>query len=443
MFSHKEMVERYLSEDPHALPRKGVAIRMLSFIFHLIKNIRILQWLKMLRFPEQAVIFFARTGNEFACLAPVMQKTPHAVSIGHQAEYSSALLDFLAHLISLVFLPKTLLFYHRSSGWRREAIQYTFDQFWLTYGQYLCFRLWLRLKQPALLVQSNDHSTENRVLLKAASDEKIQTAYLQHGAVFDQFPPLQFDFALLDGRDALHVYDSIGQSQTKVFLVGKPRFDQYADQINRRSGISVIGISTNSFDPIDRTRELAKHLAEQFPAIPLFLRPHPTDKRLPGWKTIADHLHIGFSDPTREDVYRFLQKVDVLFAGNSSIHLDAALLNVMPFFYDFTLKPHLQANSFIRNGLCQYVDSPEKAAALIQTYIEHRPDVRKRSKAYCETIETSFEKHSAALAGRLLSQLSGCQTDLRVEWKRVEGTGLEAYSPAALEPLHVSSEMDQ
>jgi hypothetical protein len=316
--------------------------------------------------------------------------------------------------------------YFRSQGLLRRSFHYGFDSYLLVYGFYIVSRLWLRNVKPAGVVVSNDHGVITRSFTLAAKHMGISTFYLPHASITEKFPPLMFDYAFLDGLDALCKYESCGPSKTKIFLIGIPKLDPYINQLNHRPVVSTIGVCTNKFDAFERVEELCKMLRKSFPDISLFLRPHPGDTRRMEWKGLAENFDIHYSDSRVETSFEFLKGVDVILAGESNILLEAALINVLPIYYDFP-RTHMDWYGFQRQGLVEYVSEIEEVFIIIQKILKNRPDVRIKTKYYCATVDSRYDGQSTELTTKLIKALVSDQDLDWKEWKSIQGSKLDAY----------------
>src|SRR5690606_38928812 len=103
------------------------------------------------------------------------------------------------------------------------------------------------------------------------------------------------------------------------------KFDRYLAFRRAVCSSNNIGIPYNLNDSKTVLVALVEHLQEVFPDKRITLRKHPKDKSR---STDLEALKgIDWSDPTQEEPFDFLLRQDILVAGNSSIHLEATLLN--------------------------------------------------------------------------------------------------------------------
>src|SRR5690606_38363130 len=117
-------------------------------------------------------------------------------------------------------------------------------------------------------------------------------------------------------------YLEIGETNCKIELIGMPKFDEYVRYVNTSSKVRTIGIAYNILDDLEIINDLIDKLDINFPHIKIILRSHPSDKR------ILSNSKIIISDSRLENSFEFLKQVDLLIASNSSIHLEAVLMNV-------------------------------------------------------------------------------------------------------------------
>lgn len=409
-------------------PRPGVFVRIGAFFWRMLKLIRQLpQSGRMPPLTPQAPLFFVSTNNQTAALRPLAKEIKGAYLWGMEGFGDYQLPLLWAYIWSLFFFPVVLARYIRARGVARRPFRYVFDMYWLSYGYYILVRRYLRQMRPAVVIMANDHMLWTRALLRAAQAEGIATIYMQHASVSERFPPLAFDYALLDGFDAAQKYAACGPSATKVFLVGLPRFDAYAGQINRRSQAALTGVCVNPQNDLPQVTPLAETLRQHAPEMSFVLRPHPSDTRRDMWQNLAQQVGWEYSDGRTEPAFQFLSRMDVVLAGDSNILLEAALLNVYPIYYDF-LGQKLDYYGFHKNGLAPYYDDPQAVTLALQELTAAKPDVRDRTKRYCASVHTAYDGRSAELAAILINKIISGEPLPDTGWQQITGIkGLEVY----------------
>jgi hypothetical protein len=421
-----------LSSPPLAsLPRKGIAVRIASFGFYFMASVWAQTRPSPRRVPCGAVHLFATCKNERDSLEPIATGWTEAFIVGNG---SSVLNDFplaTSYLLSLPFLPVVVKHLLSARGFDRRSFSYNFDGYLHTYGLYLATRGWLTRMKPKCVVLSNQVATRHRVLVQAAREKAVPTVYVQHASVTESFPPLEFDYALLDGRDSLEKYARIGRSSTVVFLVGVTKQDAYFHSINHIRAVGSLGICTNPFDSLASIEELCVCLREAFPHLRLALRPHPYDRRRKLWEDLTHRLEIEFSDAAREHPMEFLRHLDVMIAGESNILLEAALLNVVPIYYDVEHRG-LDYFGFARNGLAERLSDPAATVSYVGSIGNCRPFVRSRAKRYSATIGTRFDGKSGKLARGIIDRVVSGKPISSSLWRRIPGIDLTAYELAGV-----------
>src|SRR5699024_9329913 len=110
----------------------------------------------------------------------------------------------------------------------------------------------------------------------------IPTVYVPHASVTADFPPLSFDYAFLEGQDMLCKYMAAGLTQTKIFLLGMARLDDYIfgnDEIDEGTDAVRLGICANLLDDTDAILTLVDAVLEKLPDTQIEFRAHPRDTR--------------------------------------------------------------------------------------------------------------------------------------------------------------------
>ena len=116
----------------------------------------------------------------------------------------------------------------------------------------------------------------------------------------------------------------------------------------------------------------------------IILRPHPGDLRT------FDKLPAGIalSDSKKEDSFKFLTQIDALLAGESSIHLEAVLMNVFPLYYTFTPNSRHDYYGYIRNGLAEYYEDISSLKDKILDLVKKKPFIQERARFFNSAIGT-------------------------------------------------------
>jgi len=417
----------------------GVFKRLLIFLLHLIKTLFKSRYFGIRSLQRKGICFCYGTKNQKNALAPIKNRIDGSdmvlIDIYVKGSDDEDIVNFpvaLSYILALPYFPVLIWNYITARGHIRESYKLAADHYWFTYGHFLASRIWLRVNKPSVIIIANDHLTYTRSLLYAAKIEKIPTCYIQHASVTTKFPRLDFDYAFLEGEDALRKYAQY-PSETKVFLIGMPKFDDYVSDLNSRKKVSRIGICTNPLDDAAVIDNLLFFLRRSFPDIVFSFRPHPGDMNRGGaiWQKMALKHEIEISDSRIEKVFDYLKSVDAIIAGNSNILLEAAMLNVVPIQYKFSdkLEDHY---GFIESGLVVDFDSVETLSLYIREINHKKPeDIRQRAKQYSSTIGTVYDGNSIFLVSRLISNIAARENIDYSMWKGLTDLNLEAYELVA------------
>lgn len=347
---------------------------------------------------EGKIWLFINSLNNRNSLVFLQDKLQDTVLVGNGIQIDTSdkyQLPFHKTVLYAWKFPK-IWFYFRKK-YRTQTIKYG-DLLFKTVGTYEVAYANLSKYKPKCIILSNDHSEKQRALLNAAKRLNIPVVYIQHASISDHMPPLDFDLSLLEGQAALDKYRTLGTINGKVQLIGMPKFDNYIQFRNHATTIKNIGICTNPFDKTANVYALLEAIQQAFPQLNITVRPHP------GYKhdlVVSEAIRLSTKE---EHVFDFLRQQDFLIAGNSSIHLEAVLLNIMSVYYQFTPneKSIDDPYGYVKNGLIQQVDDIPNLLKIIQENIENRLSVFQNVQYFNDVIGTNREGKSSQLAAQYI-----------------------------------------
>lgn len=273
------------------------------------------------------------------------------------------------------------------------------DEFFNALGRYEASIKILRHYRPSLMIFANDHHPDMRAVIAAANDLNIPTVYIQHASVSELFPPLRFKLSLLEGQDSWDKYKACGTIEGEVRLIGMPKFDHFVPFKNRNPTVKNIGLCANWLDDQQVWEDLIVNLTMTFPDIRFTFRAHPRDSRvfnLPG--------NVSISSSKQTPIFEFLRKQDMLIAGDTSTHLEAVLLNIVPIYFQFnTIQKDYYG--YLKNGLVEECADQEALKSKIRAYQQQKPDVFEKAQYYNAVAGTPAEGKSGELAIHYLKGL--------------------------------------
>jgi hypothetical protein len=293
------------------------------------------------------------------------------------------------------------ILWHCYKVYNKEALSYI-DYVFKAVGHYEACLWFLKKYRPAYIVFSNDHVILPKALLLAAKSLKIPTVYIQHASVSSYFPPLDFDLNLLEGQATVDIYKAIGPIKGKTHLIGMPKFDSYINCRNQAEKVTRMGVCYGLLDEQGDIERLLFYLKEELPEITFSFRPHPIDNR-------DFILPEGVCLSTKEEtIFEFLQKQDLIIAGNTSTHLEAVLLNVTSIYYAYSAIQNLMDDyyGYYKNNLVKKANSKEELVALIQEQAQKKDkDIYQKAVYYNALVGTENEGKSSALAIQYIDEL--------------------------------------
>lgn len=347
-------------------------------LFFFIKKVLALVHIRY-SYPERTrVVAFAGTDNQLNSLKTTINELADkniscCCIVHHTVRLNSAQLRnrtavifnlrviFIGCMIFLVRAPLLLLKLKNgrmASSRIAQVVRYRYVYLYLAY-----FFDFLQAVSPELVMVSNDHSIPNRCLRIAAVQLGIKTLYMQHASVSELFPPLGFDYAFLDGKVAAQRYDACYRrfsdckaiveyaKKCHIVLSGQKKSVKTLENVYQKE--VVVGVAVNNLDSEDDILELLNNLESQ--RILTIIRTHPYQHETV-LRTIRDYTQSNdrclWSDPSKENVACFFSKITCLIAGDSSIHLEAALAGRQTFYYKgVRTNRYDDYYGYVKNGL--------------------------------------------------------------------------------------------
>lgn len=288
------------------------------------------------------------------------------------------------------------------------AIDNYFNNFCSVYIYLVYFHSVLKKTAPGVVITANDHNPPNRSLLAVAHHMGIKTAYLQHASVSSLFPALRVDYAFLDGQCALDTYRECEKNQPatyrnvpipKVLLTGQKKHLVRID--NRET--KTIGIALNALDDVSSAIQFVKKLAGTGRQLRVRWHPSQSERDMQQYLAAFEGIpQIQLSDPKIEPVSIFMEKIRWLVAGNSSIHLEAALAGVTPIYYEVTPADNPDYYGYVRHGIAKPVNSPAKILEMMASGCgNERPNIDS-VRHYSATYLTEWDGREGKLVGECL-----------------------------------------
>jgi hypothetical protein len=380
---------------------------IIQFIFEFLKSFNYLSFNKS---KKSKYLFFSNSQNQTDAFISVKDKINNANLYSCKKLGGENYNETQAYLYSFLFFPILIFKLLKANKHQKRCLYNFFNRYWLVYGYYIKARLFIRKINAEVVIVANDHDVKCECFTLAAKAENKKSIYIQHANVSDKFPPLIHNYVFLYGKDSLNKYNQIGKSSSKVFLVGNPKFDKFLKLASHKSQNQIqIGIAVNFIDDYSMVEELVNFLQANFPENKLILRPHPGDIRFKDFKALCRLKEIQFSNSLEEDSFNFLSNIYILIAGESSIHLEAALLNVSSiyasFFADYKLI--FDDYGFCKNGLINHVSEDFiNLKSNIEEILDSKISQKENVNYYLANINTPFETHAGELIAQTIENIN-------------------------------------
>ena len=363
-------------------------------------------------FSRNKIVFYVISKNNYSSVQPVYEKLP----VNTRVIFADRVFDknvplflpvIVAALFSFIFFPQVLYHYFNCSKEERERFKKGVSDILISYPFYYTSYLWFKVMNPKGIVISNDHVYSTRVLVFWAKKFNIPSFYIQHASVTENFPVLEMEYAFLEGEDAKIKYVLAGSNPDKIQLVGIPKLDCAYSKINYNKRIKTIGVASNGLESSGGVIDMIFFLVTQFPDIKIVYRPHMSqyyDKQSKiELNSVFNRMpkDVFISNPLKEPVIDYLAQLDCMIAGDSSIHLEAVMLNINCIYFSQSSQ-YFDYYGYVKNGLIEYAKNYEELRKIIINLKNDRQFVRYKSKKYCSTVETEFDGKSADLVASLL-----------------------------------------
>ncbi len=406
-FANNEEYNVYRNYPKHALPQKGVFVRVLFFLYKVFIEIKNNANVNL---KDGTILFFASSINQYNALTGTFEKLNYD-NKNFLSTYKSSDNRFpliIPYFLSTILLPYIIYLlivkYYKGSKLNKESFKYHLDHYILVFGFYLYFEHLIRNKKIKCVVLSNDHHYFNRTIMAACKHNKIMTFYLQHASVTKLFPPLDFNYAFLEGEDALIKYDPYRNINptNMIFLVGNIK--KYRNKkVERNNGKIRIGISLGLLDDIKKIVDLINQIENIENAI-ITIRAHPGDNR--NWELILSKDNFLYSNSKLETSDEFLVNIDILIVGESNIALEASFYGIFLIYVrmgDYAFFDHY---GFIKNRLIENVClNPTQICEHIDKYINQKKSSSSPVKFFYNTYGTAYENMASEIISETIENI--------------------------------------
>jgi hypothetical protein len=381
------------------------------------------------------VYIFAGTDNQFNSLKPTIEGLKNTrisfhLTIGqglsniNNSQQSVNIIKYdIKNAIAgcVIFLLRAYPLYRKLKYKKSDIeISWYFDIFCQSYVFVPYFLDKLDNIQPSLVVMSNDHNVNTRSLRLAAEMLDIKTLYMQHASVSEIFPPLEFDYALLDGMVAYQTYvdcyelqkdanerieKNVGKCQ--VLLTGQKKLVVQNAEQNESERVCV-GLAVNQIDDFHCVQAILDRLSSM--SLICIVRTHPY-QNTDFLQQLHSYSHgkawLTLSDPRKQPLADYFANLDALIAGNSSIHLEAALTGTATLYYEMSDEVHRpDYYGYVKNGVSLPLDREFTSKSLSLAIVNSDNIERHKAiKNYSATYDTRWVNKEGDLSAWIIKQI--------------------------------------
>lgn len=410
----------------HSPRFKGTFARVLAFFWFLAKQT---SWSRKPSKSGERVnyLVFASSINQMNALNSTVHalrrkqvsvlaisKSEFVGSVECKELYSADAFSFLDSLKAMsIFILRAPKLFNSLNGQHPAKRRWYFHYFCHAYAYLPYFLGLFKSIKPDFVIVSNDHTCENRCCLAVAHYLGIKTVYMQHASVTTIFPALRVNYAFLDGRSALETYRQCENNQPNnqryvpkplVIFSGQKKKLEASREIEH--GERYIGIALNLLDNIDSGLKLAEKLANKGHNV--CLRWHPGQKSEEVRKIkikVGDWDNLVLSDPKHESLGDYLGRLQMVVAGNTGLLLEAAVVGVLPVYYELQPPQFPDYYGFVRNSLALHAKTEKQLESMLSESDERIGPEPDAVRYYSATYKTVWDGREGELVASCLEVL--------------------------------------
>ncbi|MCM1030080.1 MAG: hypothetical protein NC410_01365 [Oscillibacter sp.] len=258
--------------------------------------------------------------------------------------------------ISLRHVFAFLSQYRRYKDDAQRIYGYALPNIITTVGFYRVIGEFLKKMSPRCVLLSNDHVNCSRIVVQHCNSLGIPTLYIQHASVANYYPKLDFTYSFLDGEESYNKYTEIHKDGTsKAVILGACRFDYMKGKYiqHKKNSLTTVGLAVNKIDDYEIIKNVCHTLLDVVPKLRIVIRTHPsmlTFKRFD-----FGHTQIEYTSANDVPPIDFLNRIDLLIANDSSIHLDALMARVPSVMYSMSSSGFSDQYSYVAQGLVHHI----------------------------------------------------------------------------------------
>ena len=369
--------------DFKGLPKKGIFIRILSFIFTGIRSCGV-----NLNTSEKKEIhvFLVNNSYEVRALKPITKYLNQSEIVWLGISAKEAEIDhnlyhpFSGYLFGLLFIPLLIFKFLISKPNEKKAVPYIFDNLLYAVGFFLPYSLFLKKHNIKSIYVSNHNSPLSALAIELGVSYKLNLTYIEHTILIDRWPKIKCNNFLLSGELSKNNLKKINDNyiDCKVELIGSPKNDEL--EIKKKyQNDKVIGIAINHADNVDKILSLVTELRLSFPNKALFIRPHPAMVISKGLTELLIKNNVSLIEPEKVLLKEFFKIIDIIIVNDSGIYFESGYVGIFPLKYQLSENPsdYSVPNNFFRKVFLRTQDLIREIESFSKTPEEIRSEFKK------------------------------------------------------------------
>lgn len=259
------------------------------------------------------------------------------------------------YIKSLIYVMPILIRFLKYRGNEKRIYGYGLPLILRNPGYFFTIGDFIEKMSPKCVFFSNDHVDCARMALWHCNRLNVRSLYIQHASVANYYPALRFSYSFLDGVESYYKYTDINKNGTsKVVILGACRFDYMKAKVlsSKEAFRDTIGVAVNMIDDYSHIEALCRLIFDINPAYKIIIRTHPAMLHFEHFKW--ENASIEYTSAHDESPFDFLNRIGILIANDSSIHLDALMARVPSIMYSLSKNGFSDQYSYVSQGLVKY-----------------------------------------------------------------------------------------
>jgi hypothetical protein len=170
----------------------------------------------------------------------------------------------------------------------------------------------------------------------------------------------------------------------------------------------IVGIAVNRLDDIEYCLAVCQSLLDAGYSIRLRWHPRQDARDISGIEKKFKYCpQVDLNDPNLSNLGGFFRGLGVLIAGNSSIHLEAALSGIKPAYFEFSSHEISDYYGYVARGIAEKAESVDELLAIVTRLLSDKNPIDSSAvKYFSHTYGTEWFGHEGQLVADSLMKLA-------------------------------------